>query len=289
MGQSYGTLLGLTYAALFPTRVRAMVLDSVIDPALTFNQMTQGQAQGFERVLTEFFAWCAGNADGAWRPAGDPTTALLAQLTAAAATPVPAGGGRAAGAAELYDALLGGLYARTDWPQLRASLAADAAGNGAPAVALSDRYNANGSTNGDDAALAIDCLDHPVGPGLRAAPGLGRGGLRGVARAPDPGGGAGGRPGLTAHPRHRHHRRPGHALRLGGQRRARAQPRRPADAGRQRPRGLLLQRVRAGRRAVVSRQRRDARPGRHLLIVDSSGAVVWRPARCVSEICKRIR
>ena len=34
MGQSYGSLLGLTYAALFPTHVRAMVLDSVIDPAL---------------------------------------------------------------------------------------------------------------------------------------------------------------------------------------------------------------------------------------------------------------
>jgi pimeloyl-ACP methyl ester carboxylesterase len=162
MGQSYGTLLGLTYAALFPTRVRAMVLDSVIDPALTFNQLTQGQAQGFERVLAEFFAWCAGNADCAWRPAGDPTTALLAQLTAAAATPVPAGGGRAAGAGELYDALLGGLYARADWPQLGAALAADTGGNGAPLVAMSDHYNANGSTNGDNAALAIDCLDHPV-------------------------------------------------------------------------------------------------------------------------------
>ncbi len=40
MGQSYGSLLGLTYAALFPTHVRAMVLDGVIDPALTFNQIT---------------------------------------------------------------------------------------------------------------------------------------------------------------------------------------------------------------------------------------------------------
>ena len=51
MGQSYGTLLGLTYAALFPTHIRAMVLDSVIDPALSFNQITTGQADGFEGVL----------------------------------------------------------------------------------------------------------------------------------------------------------------------------------------------------------------------------------------------
>ena len=42
MGQSYGTLLGLTYASLFPTHIRAMVLDSVIDPALRFDQMTAG-------------------------------------------------------------------------------------------------------------------------------------------------------------------------------------------------------------------------------------------------------
>ena len=33
MGQSYGTLLGATYAQMFPTHVRAMVLDSAIDPA----------------------------------------------------------------------------------------------------------------------------------------------------------------------------------------------------------------------------------------------------------------
>jgi hypothetical protein len=62
----------------------------------------------------------------------------------------------------LYDALLGGLYARTDWPELGDALAADAAGNGAQIVAMSDNYNKNGSSNGSDAAVAIDCLDHPV-------------------------------------------------------------------------------------------------------------------------------
>ncbi len=168
MGQSYGTLLGLTYAALFPTRVRAMVLDSVIDPALSFNDMTEGQAAGFEAMLGAFFAWCAGSSACPWRPSGDQTTALLGQIAAAGATPVPAGGGRVAGAGELYDALLGGLYSRSDWPELGAALASEAAGNGAPVVAMSDRYNRNGSTNGDDAALAVDCLDHPVSHDLAA-------------------------------------------------------------------------------------------------------------------------
>jgi pimeloyl-ACP methyl ester carboxylesterase len=164
MGQSYGTLLGLTYASMFPTHVRAMVLDGVIDPALTFNQYTLGQAQGFESVLEGFFTWCAGAGVAAcpWRPAGDPTQALLARIADSATTPVVAGAGRAAGAGELYDALLDGLYARSDWPQLGDALAADAAGNGAQVVAMSDHYNANGSTNGADAGVAIDCLDHPT-------------------------------------------------------------------------------------------------------------------------------
>jgi pimeloyl-ACP methyl ester carboxylesterase len=162
MGQSYGTLLGLTYAALFPTHIRAMVLDSVIDPALSFDQITMGQADGFEGVLNAFFAWCAASPDCAWRPAGDPTTALLALLTTAATAPAPAGGGGVVGAGQLYDALLEDLYSQTDWPRLGQALAADAAGNGAPAAAQSNQYNTGGSDNADDAATAIDCLDHPV-------------------------------------------------------------------------------------------------------------------------------
>jgi len=170
MGQSYGTLLGLTYASMFPTHLRAMVLDSVIDPALSFTQFTLGQAQGFEAQLQSFFAWCAGVGGGAcaWRPSGDPTSALLTQIAASATSPVPAGAGRVAGAGELYDALLDALYARSEWPQLGDALAADAAGNGAQVVAMADRYNANGSTNGADAEVAVDCLDHPTTRDLAA-------------------------------------------------------------------------------------------------------------------------
>ena len=163
MGQSYGTLLGLTYAALFPTHIRAMVLDSVIDPALSFDQITLGQAVGFEHTLNAFFAWCARNTACPWVPGPDPTGALVALLKAAATSPAPAGGGGSvAGVGQLYDAVLGSLYSPSEWPQLGAALAALTAGNGAPVVALSDHYNTGGSTNADEAATAVDCLDHPV-------------------------------------------------------------------------------------------------------------------------------
>ena len=167
MGQSYGTLLGLTYAALFPTHIRAMVLDSVIDPALSFDQITQGQAEGFENMLNAFFTWCAGSTACSWHPGPDPTTALQALLSAAATSPAPAGGGGGvAGVGQIYDAVLDSLYAQSEWPRLGAALAADAAGNGAPVVALSNHYNTGGSTNADDAGTAIDCLDHPVSRNL---------------------------------------------------------------------------------------------------------------------------
>jgi hypothetical protein len=91
---------------------------------------------------------------------------LVALIDSSAATPAPAGNGRTAGAGELYDALLGGLYSRAEWPELGDALAADAAGNGAQVVSMSDNYNKNGSSNGSDAAVSIDCLDHPVSHAL---------------------------------------------------------------------------------------------------------------------------
>jgi pimeloyl-ACP methyl ester carboxylesterase len=162
MGQSYGTLLGATYAQLFPTHIRAMVLDGAIDPALSFSQLTLGQAEGFEGVLDSFFTWCAGTASCPWRPSGDPTSALLALLARSRASPAPAGNGRPAGTGELYNALLSGLYAQSDWPTLGSALAADAAGAGAQVDTMSDRYGMDGSTNGADAGEAVDCLDHPA-------------------------------------------------------------------------------------------------------------------------------
>ncbi len=168
MGQSYGTLIGATYAQLFPSDIRAMVLDSAIDPALSLSQLTLGQAMGFEGVLHSFFTWCAASPSCRWRPAGDPTTALLALLARSRASPTPAGNGRTAGPGELYNALLAGLYAASDWPKLGNALATDTGGNGADVVAMSDHYSMDGSTNGSDAGEAIDCLDHPASKVLGA-------------------------------------------------------------------------------------------------------------------------
>jgi pimeloyl-ACP methyl ester carboxylesterase len=53
LGFSYGTLIGLEYARRFPTRLRTLVLDGVVDPQLTLEQMLTGQAVQMERYLAD--------------------------------------------------------------------------------------------------------------------------------------------------------------------------------------------------------------------------------------------
>ena len=48
LGYSYGTLLGATYADLFPGKTGRLVLDGAVDPATTEFDVTLTQAKGFE-------------------------------------------------------------------------------------------------------------------------------------------------------------------------------------------------------------------------------------------------
>ncbi len=162
LGLSYGTLLGATYADLFPTHVRAAALDGAIDPALPMEELQVEQARSFEDALDAFFAACVPRCG--WRPAGDPATALVALFDRLRAHPLPAGGGKLAGPSELYAALLSRLYTPSLRAGLAAALAAAERGDGSAVRSLSDAYlgRAPGATINADAANAVNCLDHPV-------------------------------------------------------------------------------------------------------------------------------
>lgn len=162
MGNSYGTLLGATYAELFPAHVRAMVLDSAIDPALTSQQYAAGQADAYETALGAFSSWCASDPGCPWNPTGDPAGAVLALIQRSESQPIPVESAAPVGPGELYDALLAGLESSSSWPTLATALAEAEAGNGAAVAAMTGRYETGGSSNGADAEQAIDCLDHPV-------------------------------------------------------------------------------------------------------------------------------
>ena len=173
-GHSYGTLLGATYAQMFPTHVRAMVLDGAIDPAMSTAQMVDEQSEGFESVLDDFFSWCA-SSGCPWRPAGGAFGRRLAGLDRPEPEPRPSPPARArtAGPGAIYYAVLSALYARSYWPTLGNALAQAAAGERRRGpVAWPTPTSPGGSTNAADAETAIDCLDHPVAKGSTSIPDL---------------------------------------------------------------------------------------------------------------------
>ncbi|HZQ56594.1 MAG TPA: alpha/beta hydrolase [Acidimicrobiales bacterium] len=154
LGLSYGTFLGSQYAGMFPTHVRAMVLDGALDPSLPTDALANAQAQGFERSLAAFLSW--------WRPDGGGRAAFDAVVTSVRARPLRVGA-RQVGPAELYTGVFGTLYARSFWPSLARALAAAAAGNGAPVLGLFDGYERTGDPTFDtDTNNAVNCIDHPV-------------------------------------------------------------------------------------------------------------------------------
>ena len=58
-GHSYGTLFGQRYAELFPHRLRAMVLDSVMDPGqATTWEFVRSEAKAVQDAFDEYVAWC---------------------------------------------------------------------------------------------------------------------------------------------------------------------------------------------------------------------------------------
>lgn len=63
LGKSYGTFLGATYADLFPKLVGRFVLDGVVAPDLTSQEISLGQAKGFELATRSYVADCVKDPD----------------------------------------------------------------------------------------------------------------------------------------------------------------------------------------------------------------------------------
>jgi pimeloyl-ACP methyl ester carboxylesterase len=80
LGFSYGTQLGATYAQLFPDNVGRMVLDGAVDFLLPSEELSAGQAQGFERSLTNFIQWCLDESDCALDNTVDGARAQIREL-----------------------------------------------------------------------------------------------------------------------------------------------------------------------------------------------------------------
>jgi len=167
LGFSYGTFLGATYAELFPTHIRAMVLDGAIDPALDAVTSDIDQAASFDKNLQDFFTFCTQNPDQcSWRPGGDLTAAFNALLARIAASPLHVSGTtRTVGPGEAFYGIAQDLYAQETWPDLASALQQAETGNGSGLLQSSDQYtgrNPDGSySNQLEANNAIACDDQP--------------------------------------------------------------------------------------------------------------------------------
>lgn len=79
IGISQGTVIGATYASMFPGRVRAMVFDAVVDVPLWVNDPMRAfreQTAETEKVLTRFLDACAAHRDTCEFGAGKPRAAF---------------------------------------------------------------------------------------------------------------------------------------------------------------------------------------------------------------------
>ena len=165
LGFSYGSLLGETYAALYPTKINHMVIDGVIDPTVSDSQQSVLQLKGFDLALRNYLANCLGSSDcpfkGGVPQALDKIKTFLRGLEN---RPLPTKDGRELTAWAANTGLIMPLYSQDFWPQLSQAFAEGLDGDGTTFIGLADTYNdrdSNGryTSNLMEANIAISCLD----------------------------------------------------------------------------------------------------------------------------------
>ncbi len=166
LGYSYGTVLGSTYAELFPDKVRALVLDGAVDPDTDLRANAEQRAAGLEAGFDAFAANCTGLLAGCALGA-EPRQFVEQVIARAGQAPIPStepGETRQATPGVVLAAVRSGLTGPESWPQLAQALASAQSGDSKGLLSLADSYSgrlADGTySNLLDANIAINCADH---------------------------------------------------------------------------------------------------------------------------------
>ena len=168
LGKSYGTYLGGWYAQLFPTHVRALVLDGAVNPAESGMTMNVIQAEGFQVALRSFTASCLAQSGC---PLGRGSVSagisrLEDLLKRATSRPLASSiRGQPANAAMILNGVAASLYSKSYWPYLRSGLTAAFNGDGTLLVELGDllleRSPSGHYSNLSAVDTAVNCVDRP--------------------------------------------------------------------------------------------------------------------------------
>ena len=162
-GFSYGSELGATWATMFPSTVRAAVLDGAVDPTVGYLQESIQQAAGFETTFDTFLTQCSADTSCAFHNGGDAGAAFDKLAAAIDAAPVTVEAGRTPVTQGVLDtAVAEAMYEQSSWPQLDQALTDLQHGDGKGVLDLYDQYFGyfNGTwDNANEAYFAINCLD----------------------------------------------------------------------------------------------------------------------------------
>ncbi|NLA37255.1 MAG: alpha/beta hydrolase [Actinobacteria bacterium] len=157
LGFSYGTLIGQRYLEQFPTSVRAMVLDGVVDPTLALTEWLTGQALAFETSIQDIFDACGSDC-----PVDDLGAAFDTLKATLEKAPLSDGKGKELGPAELETAAVFSSYDPTNWDRLADGIARAIDGDPSALLGLARQYYDFG---GFTSYVSVSCTDtpHPVG------------------------------------------------------------------------------------------------------------------------------
>ena len=168
VGRSYGTVLGATYAELFPDRVGRMVLDGALPASLDLVDVTRGQAVGFELALRDFVEDCLNQSDCPLTGTVEDGQQQILDWLASRDTNEVAEGERELTEPLAAYAILTNLYVpEYDYPRLRTALSdAMNASDTSTLLGMLDERISRGpdgryTDNSTEAFYAVTCLDRP--------------------------------------------------------------------------------------------------------------------------------
>ncbi|SDF44142.1 TAP-like protein [Lentzea fradiae] len=154
---SYGTYVAQVYSALFPSRVRRLVMDSSVDPRDVFYRINLNQNIAMNRNLRAWMDWVA-RYDSVYHLGATPSwvrQTYEAQLKKLAAA--PAGG--LVGPSEMADAFIPAEYSQASWTTVAEAFASLVAGDWNPVKELFEAVQGPGNDNGYAVYLATQCTD----------------------------------------------------------------------------------------------------------------------------------
>ena len=179
VGLSYGTYLGQTYANMFPGRVRAMLLDAIVDP-VPYSQGAEArvasQASGADEVFNQFLTLCQAAGPkrcalaGGGQSAAERVNGLFARLKRA---PIPAPAASPSGKLTYNDLLVSQfnrLRIPATWPQDASDLDAAVNGDGSALATEARTLLTPAGLRGATTSAAISCADAPARMQLRSWP-----------------------------------------------------------------------------------------------------------------------